>query len=121
MTRMAKRTKQKELKVPNSFTPKFIEDLDHRYGIAKVLRQRYEVLCDDCQANSTQRDMLARRAVFMGVCLETQEHEAIETGELDVGKYTQMVNSLIGLLRTLGLEKKVKKAEDLNEYLKARA
>lgn len=111
----------KTTKMPKEFEPRFIEDLDHRHAIAKEVRRRYEVLRNDVGADqSAQRDMLCRRAVFMGVCLETMEHEGLSDGNFDSGKYTQMVNSLIGLLRVLGLDKKPQAATDLTSYLEGK-
>lgn len=108
---------KKTAKVPTTFTPKFIEDVDGRFGVAKDLRRRYEALKADTGSESTQRDLLCRRAVFLSVLLETQECEALETGKIDTGGYTQMVNALQGLLLKLGLDKKAVQALDLNTYL----
>ncbi|MCP5404603.1 MAG: hypothetical protein H6922_00040 [Pseudomonadaceae bacterium] len=81
---------KKTAKVPKTFTPRFIEEVDGRFGVAKELRRRYEALRADVGAEeSAQRDMLARRAVFMGMCLETMEADGIETGHFDAGVYTQ--------------------------------
>lgn len=113
---------KKVAKVPKTFTPRFWDELDGRYGIAKEIRRRYEVLRADAGGDlSTQRDMLCQRAVFIGVCLETLETEAAETGEFDAGVYTQMSNALLGLLKALGLDRQVKKATDLRAYLEERA
>jgi hypothetical protein len=43
---------------------------------------------------------------------------AAEKGNFNAGTYTQMVNALIGLLKSLGLERKVKKVESLQTYIK---
>ncbi len=107
----------KAAKLPKTFTPRFIDDVDGRYAAAKELRSRYLALKADTGSESTQRDLLCRRAVFLSVLLETQECEAVETGKLDMGGYVQAVNSLQGLLKTLGLDKKVQQATDLRTYL----
>ena len=114
------KTPAKAAKVPKTFTPRFIEDVDGRYAAAKELRNRYLALKADTGSESTQRDLLCRRAVFLSVLLETQECEAVETGKLDTGSYVQAVNSLQGLLKTLGLEKKVQQVGDLKSYLAER-
>jgi len=67
-----------------------------------------------------QREMLCQQAVFISVCLETMQHEAVATGEFDAGVYTQMSNALLGLLKTLGLERHVKKAGGLRDYIRER-
>lgn len=120
---MAKTREQrkKELAIPKSFVPRFWDEVDGRYSIAKEIRRRYETLRDDTGAESYQKDMLCQRAVFIGVQLETMECEAAETGKFDPGVYTQMTNSLLGLLKALGLERAIKDSGDLRTYIAERA
>jgi len=61
---------------------------------------------------------LAQRLVWMQVYLETVERAAIEDGVFEPGQWCQMVNTMIGLARTLGLERQARPVEDLDEYLK---
>jgi hypothetical protein len=70
--------------------------------------------------------MLVSRAVFIAVLHETQERAAMETtprdkSAFDLGVYTQGVNCLMGLLRCLGLEKRVKAAGGLKHYMQEQA
>ena len=120
---MAARTKnkQKAIELPSTFVPRIWESVDGRYAIGKVIKSRYEALREDTNASSAQRDILCQRAVFLALCLETQEIEAATTGKFDSGSYTQMSNALLGLLKALGLDQKVKKVGDLKDYLDARA
>lgn len=117
-----RRERTKELSVANRFTPKFWEDMDGRYGIAKEVRRRYEQLRDDTGADrSMQRDMLCQRATFLAMRLETMECEATEGKPVDWGVYTQGINTLSGLLKTLGLDRPMRDGDDLAAYLKERA
>lgn len=111
-------TKQKEITA--TFKPMFWEDLDGRTGIAQTIRDRYETLKDDAGAESRQREILCQRAVFMCVCLETMECEALASGKFDAGVHTQMSNALLGLLKALGLDRKVKRADGLSDYIRER-
>lgn len=112
------KTLAKPAKVPKSFTPRFWEGLDGRVGVAKEIRRRYELLRDDTGADrSAQRDMLCQRAVFIGIVLETMEVEAMDTGNFDAGGYVQATNGLLGILKALGLDKKVQSVTDLKSYL----
>lgn len=115
MARTKGRTK--EMSISENFTPKFWEALDGRYAIAKEITRRYETLREDTGAESEQRDMLCQRAVFIGVCLETMECEAVASGKFDAGVYTQMSNALLGLLKALGLDRQIKDANALQTYL----
>jgi len=64
-----------------------------------------------------QRDLLCQRAAFVSIIVEKFEVECAEGEGLDLGVYTQAVNSLQGLLKTLGLEKQIKDVSDLKSYL----
>lgn len=111
-------TKQKE--IATTFKPMFWDDLDGRTGIAQTIRDRYAALRTDAGAESRQREILCQRAVFMCVCLETMECEALATGKFDAGVYTQMSNALLGLLKALGLDRRVKKVGALKDYIRER-
>ena len=121
MSQTVKRESQPSA-LSRTFEPKFLEDLDHRYAAAKLMRERYAAVSADCGAEkSAQRDLLARRATFLSVVLETQECNALQSGAFDAGIYCQAVNTLIGLFRALGIERPLKNARDLRSYLSERA
>jgi hypothetical protein len=107
--------------LPKRFEPKFWNQVDRRSPAACEIRKRYESLRADAGVESEQRDILCQRAVFLVCLLETSEITAIETGKLDVGQHVQAVNSLIGLLKALGLERAVKTATDLKSYIRKKA
>ncbi|HWA25698.1 MAG TPA: hypothetical protein VG734_08565 [Lacunisphaera sp.] len=111
----------KTVTLSGAFEPRFWEDADGRVAIVREIRTRYEQLKADAQADSTQKDLIAQRAVFVAIQLETMERTACETGKIDAGVYTQMVNCLTGLLKALGLERKAKPVGDLKSYVNGRA
>lgn len=117
-TRRAK--ERKSVSIPGTFVPQFWEDLDGRHHIAKEIRRRVKLLKDHAGADSYQRDLLCQRAAFLSVVLETMEITAARDGELDLGVWTQGVNALNGLLKSLGLDRKVRKAGNLKSYLEDR-
>jgi hypothetical protein len=102
--------------VPARFEPRFWEGADGRCANVKEINRRYERLRQDAGADSCQKELLCQRAVFISLQLETAERVATEGGKFDAGVYTQMTNSLMGLLRALGLERKVK-AVGLRAYV----
>lgn len=102
--------------MPARFEPQFWQDADGRCAIVKEIKRRVEMLIRDAEVDSYQKKLLCQRAVFVTIQLETMERTAVEQGKLDPGVYTQMVNSLVGLLKSLGLERKVE-APRLSEYL----
>jgi hypothetical protein len=70
---------------------------------------------------SYQQRSLTKRAIWMEAIIEQQEIALSKGEEVDQGKLTQAVNSLIGLLKTLGLERRAKDVPSLAEYLATRA
>jgi len=60
----------------------------------------------------------ARRAISkLSIQLASYELDATEGKSYPVGVYTQMNNALLGLLKTLGLERKAKSVVDLKTYI----
>jgi len=47
--------------------------------------------------------------------VETYEQNLAKDVSIDLGAYTQAINSLLGLYRLLGLERKARKARSLHE------
>jgi hypothetical protein len=107
--------------IPERFVPQFWSEADGRCALVKEIRRRVEVLRQDTGADSAQKRTLCERAVFIALQLETMEREAVDNGKLDLGVYTQGTNALLGLLRALGLERRVKSAHDLKSYLGERS
>jgi hypothetical protein len=109
---------QKVAMLPRTFCPRFWESSDARISAVKIIKKRYERLKQDAGGDeSYQRDLLIQRAAFMSILIETQEVEASEGQSFDLGVYTQATNTLMGLLKTLGLEKRIKSVADLKSYL----
>lgn len=98
----------------------FWEHADGRCAIVREIRRRYLELKEDCGADSIAKDLLVQRAVFVALQLETTERTAAEGGSFDSGKYGQLVNTLVGLLRSLGLERHIKKVANLADYVESK-
>lgn len=104
--------------IPAQFKPRFWEDSDRRCAVVKTIQRRYQLLKSHAGGDeSFQRDLLCQRVAFISIILETQEVKAAEGGDLELGVYTQATNALTGLLKTLGLEKRIKSVTDLRGYL----
>ena len=109
--------------LPAEFRPRFLDALDGRTQTAKVLRQRLTEIQGDLGGEgslSYAKRSLARRAVWLESWIETQEVKAADGDEIAIGQQVQAVNSLIGLLKTLGLERKAKDVPSLQQYLAQR-
>jgi len=95
--------------LPVRFTPRFWEDSDRRVALVRAVQERVEALKRDTASDSVQKQTLCERAVFLATVLETSEVNAIEgVRPLDTGSYVQALNSLLGILKALGLDRKAK-------------
>ena len=106
--------------LPATFVPKFWQDQDHRCVAVKRVREMVEALTSDAGVDSAQKALLAQRAAFLALRLETMEVAYATEGRFDAGVYTAMTNTLVGLLKALGLERKARQAT-LTDYLKEQA
>ena len=109
--------------IPNEFTPRFIDALDQRTVAARTLRQRLAEIHSDMGGEdrlSYAQRSIARRVVWLESWLETQEARAAEGEEIDMGRQSQALNTLLGMFKTLGIERKAKDAPSLTDYLRQR-
>lgn len=113
----------KQTEIPDDFHPQWLEKLDNRTALARAVNDRYRALTADLGGTehmSYQRRSLAKRAIWMEAVIEQQEAALSRGEDVDQAKLTQAVNSLIGLLKTLGLDRVAAEVPDLHSYLKAR-
>jgi hypothetical protein len=118
MKKKKKTRKKPDKKLPVKFTPLFWNKADTRLSIVRQMRSRCDELIKQTGADSYQKEIIAERATFLIVWLETQERQAIEMHCFDAGAYTQALNTLMGLLRSLGLKKAAKSVPNLRKYIK---
>jgi hypothetical protein len=116
---MKKKTKEnfQEIELSKKFVPDFWELQDGRLAIVKMIRERYDDLKRDTQADSVQKDLLCRRATFLSLRLEALEISAMKTGKLNNIIYTKLVTSLVSVLRCLGFDRKAKRIKSLQDYV----
>ena len=109
--------------LPPRYTPDWIESLDQRTSLARAVRGRLHDLENDLGGRdslSYQRRSLAKRIVFMEALIERQEAAIARGADVDEGKLTQATNTLVGLLKTVGLERRTRELTPA-EYLKGRS
>lgn len=110
--------------IPANFTNDWLEKLDGRTSLARAVQSRYKALTHDLGGMddlSYQRRSLCKRAIYMEAIIEQQEAALSRGEDVDQGKLTQAVNTLIGLLKTLGLERKARDVPNLTDYLNKKA
>ena len=99
----------KAQEIQKNYSSDWLEKLDGRTRIAQVVNERMESLTVDlggiAQLSYQQRS-LVKRVVWLEAVIEQQEAAIARGEEVDQGRLTQAINSLIGLLKALGLTKK---------------
>jgi len=114
--------KKKSDRVPATFEPGFLANLDQRTGIAQMMGDRYRELTDDlggADQLSYSQKLLAEKVLWIQHYMAIQE-TMLATGyvaDFDAGKYSVMVNSLQGLLAKLGLKRIAKQAPGISELI----
>ena len=111
----------KQGSIPTDYAQDWLEKLDGRTRLAQACRTRYAALTDDLgghDALSYQRRSLAKRAVWLEAVIELQEAAMARGEDVDQGKVVQSLNSLLGVFKTLGLDRKARDVS-LSDYLEA--
>ncbi|MGC1274345.1 MAG: hypothetical protein WBC44_11615 [Planctomycetaceae bacterium] len=103
---------QKPQNLPTKFRTGFLSGLDKRTDLAKSLRANYETIVEDLGGRddlSHVKAALVERFVWLEAILKTIEHDLV-TGDIDkaeaLGRWVQAVNSLSGLAKTLGIDRR---------------
>ncbi|WFM70987.1 hypothetical protein [Halomonas sp. CKK8] len=110
----------KQADIPDTYSPDWLTKLDGRTRVAQIVNERLYALEQDLggyERLSYQRRSLAKRAVWMEAIIEKQEAALARDQEVDLGKLAQAVNTLMGILRTLGLDRQTIDVS-LAEYVK---
>lgn len=113
----------KKTALPDRYDALWIERLDGRTRLAQSVRDRYAALTADLggdDALSYQQRSLAKRALWIEASIESQEAALSRGEDVDAGRMTQQVNTLIGLYKTLGLKRQAREVS-LTDYIKARS
>jgi hypothetical protein len=109
---------------PERFSPNWMAQLDGRTGVAQAMRERYTAFTNDlggAASLSYAQLSLVSRALWLEYWLQQQEQSMAAGGEVDIGRWTQGVNSLQGILAKLGLQRQARDVPSLGEYMKQRA
>ncbi len=108
--------------IPDKYTPDFAERLDRRTSIAKAIRGRIEAIETDLGGADTlshARRSLVRRVVWLEAIVEHSEQRLAAGEGIDLGGHTQAINTLLGLYRLLGLERRQRPARTLRDVMNA--
>jgi hypothetical protein len=117
---MADRSAKVLATIPDKYEPGFVERLDRRTNIAKAILGRIEGIESDLGgANdlSHARRSLVRRVVWLEAIIEHSEQRLAAGVGIDLGGHTQAINSLLGLYRLLGLDRRARPVRTLREVM----
>ena len=109
--------------LPQRYSADWIEKLDGRTTLAKVVQSRLAELQADLGgpgALSYQERSLTRRAVWLEALIESREAALARGEEIEEGAHTQSINSLMGVWKALGLQRRAKDVTDLATYLRSK-
>jgi hypothetical protein len=108
--------------IPEKYTPDFMERLDKRTVLGKAIVERYSAIVADLggdTALTTIKHSLVRRFVWFETMIQGMECRAAAGEEIDIGSWSQLTNTWLGIARLLGLERKSRPARKLREHLEA--
>ncbi len=106
--------------IPGCWQPDFVERLDRRFKIAHAVRDRIAAIESDIGGRDTlsyARRCLVRRLVWLEAVVETFEQRLAAGQTVDMGQYTQALNTLLGLLRSVGWERKPQNLRTLRDVM----
>jgi len=113
----------KQKRITAKYEPGFLQRLDRRTEIAKILNTAYDEVTSDMggiENLSHSQLALAERFVFLEYVLRTLEDRIVNEPKHAaalLGRWIQGLNSFIGLAKTIGLERRAKKIECLQTYI----
>ena len=108
--------------LPDTYRAGWMDKLDKRTKVARAIMQRIDLLTSDAggaDSLSHAKMSLIRRAAFLEAICESHELQLAGGQEINVGAYTQSLNSLLGLYRLLGIERVARSVRTLREHMKA--
>ena len=115
---------RKRTTLPNKYEKNFLSKLDGRYELARELKAAYSELTDDLGGSenlSHIKRALCERFVWLEAVMRGIEKQIAEGSEKKaarlLSRWIQAVNSLTGLAKSLGLERRARKVEQLREYV----
>lgn len=114
---------KKRKRLTAKYEPGFLARLDGRCEITKVLTTAFDEICDDAggiESLSHTQVSLIERFVFLEHILRKMEVYITNNpkkGNQLLSRWIQGLNSLTGLAKAIGLERRLKRIESLESYI----
>lgn len=111
--------KPKLRSLPGKYTPGFLRQMDRRTELSERLRVAFDNITTDAGGADDLAHVklaLVERFVFLEAMLSTLENEIVNSTDTTnqaelVGRWTAAVNTLVGLSKAIGLDRKVPKTD----------
>ena len=106
--------------MPAKYEPDFERRIDKRTVVGAALLARLAAIQSDCggaESMSHAKASLCKRAVWVEAMVESHEQNLANAQPIDAGAYTQLINSLLGLYRVLGIERRQKPLRTLRQVM----
>jgi hypothetical protein len=116
------RSNKLTLAMPAKYEPDFERRIDKRTAVGTALLQRLAAIQSDLggvEGLSYAKQSLAKRAVWVEATVEAFEQSLANAQPIDLGAYTQAINSLLGLWRVLGVERRTRSVRSLRDVMSA--
>jgi hypothetical protein len=110
--------------IPAKYSPDFMDRLDKRTVLGKAVVDRYTAVVQDLggdEALTSIKRSLVRRFTWFEVMIEGMECRAAAGEGVDIGSWTQLTNSWLGIARLLGLERKSRPVRSLRDVIDGRS
>ncbi len=107
--------------IPAKYSPDFMERLDRRTVLGKAVSQRFDTVATDCGglgACAHVKIGLIKRFLWMECVIEGIELQLAAGEQIDIGSYTQLTNTWLGIARLPGLERRPRPVRRLHEHLR---
>jgi len=101
----------------------FLDGIDCRYKATRLLKEKYEALVADLGGPdelSYQETVIARRVIHLEAVIEDFEQGRLDGEQrLEWSAYFSSVNTMTGLLKALGLKRRIRSAKTLQDHIGA--
>jgi hypothetical protein len=107
--------------LPAKYGEDFVTRLDARYRLGREVHRRLQALMSDLggeAALSHAQRSLCERATWLELAIQHEEMRLGSGSGIDIGPHTQLVNTLVGLYKTIGIKRAAREAR-LSDYLEA--
>jgi hypothetical protein len=106
--------------IPEKYSPDFMDRIDRRTVLGKAVVERYQRVVADLGGEenlTTIKQSLVRRLTWFEVMIEGMECRAAAGEGVDVGSWSQLTNSWLGIARMLGLERRARTVRTLRDVM----